>query len=645
MRAKPDGGRGAYLNYDALLDLRQEQDPVLSGSLEGVFFAPKNFGIIETTSLFKDVVGEGEFIHLDTAFTRDFLEKRRSLTIGDTVTAPSSFGGGRKFGGIRWGTDFSLDPTFVRAPRQSILGLAETPSVVEVYVNDLMRITSDVPAGPFEVRNVPGLSGDGTVQLVITDALGRQQIINQSFYFAPTNLRKGLKEYSFSAGLERLSYGAESFDYGDAFASATYRQGITDNLTMGGSLAFDEEVQVLGLSQALALTHVGSFSAAVGVSKSDAGTGYRYRASYDYISTDVGFGVGTEGTTVEYRQLGSAEHPPRLKQRFRAHASGTLGPLGRFALSYIHDENWVGENQSFATLSTSRKIKGASLQLSATQRIEPESFFALNLRLSVPLGNYRSMTTSASREESDWRFAAEYQKPFGNSEIGRSYRLRAEHMGNRQRYDGEIRLNGARFQSSAQVSHASETTSARVGLSGGIVAMDGGLFLSRRVDRSFAVVNAGGVEGISVKLENRDVGRTNSKGQLLVPRLLPFQKNQISIDPLDVPLDVEIGSEKFSATPHRRSGVVVELPIRRVLNATVWIMNANGEPVEAGSIVENEAGEVIGRTGNDGYSYLGGLTPGVHTYHSITATSACAFELDVPESLESLADMGEVTCH
>ncbi len=284
-RLLPTGGQGAYLNYDAVLNLRQGQAANLSATMEAVIFAPEKFGIFETTAVLRNLTESADVTRLETRITRDFLHSRRVLVIGDTVTAGRYFGGGLRFGGIRWGTDFSLDPTFVRAPHQTLMGLAERPSLVEVYVNDLKRSVMNVPVGPFEISNITGLSGDGTVQLVVTDILGQQQIINLAFYFAPQNLQKGLKEYSLEAGFLRRHYTRSSFDYGKAFAAGSWRLGVSDALTAGVNAEIHEDVQGFGVAGSLAQVRIGVFSVELGVSRSQHGVGYRYRASYDYQST------------------------------------------------------------------------------------------------------------------------------------------------------------------------------------------------------------------------------------------------------------------------------------------------------------------------------------------------------------------------
>ncbi|MCL7422344.1 MAG: hypothetical protein M8364_15745 [Methylobacter sp.] len=54
-----------------------------------------------------------------------------------------------------------------------------------------------------------------------------------------------------------------------------------------------------------------------------------------------------------------------------------------------------------------------------------------------------------------------------------------------------------------------------------------------------------------------------------MPNLLPYQKNRITIEPGELPFDVEIKGVKEMAVPYARSGMLVEFPVRRSRNALV----------------------------------------------------------------------------
>jgi len=77
------------------------------------------------------------------------------------------------------------------------------------------------------------LTGAGQLQVVVTDALGRQQVLTQPYYSGTALLRPDLAEYSFELGSIREDYGHRSFAYGDMLGVASYRRGVTDTLTAG----------------------------------------------------------------------------------------------------------------------------------------------------------------------------------------------------------------------------------------------------------------------------------------------------------------------------------------------------------------------------------------------------------------------------
>ena len=81
------------------------------------------------------------------------------------------------------------------------------PSVVDVYVNNTLQGSSQVAPGPFELSNIPVPSGNGTVQLVVRDLLGREVVSEQNYYASSLLLRRGLHDFSYEAGFLRRDFG------------------------------------------------------------------------------------------------------------------------------------------------------------------------------------------------------------------------------------------------------------------------------------------------------------------------------------------------------------------------------------------------------------------------------------------------------
>lgn len=108
---------------------------------------------------------------------------------------------------------------------------AALPSTVDVYVNHLLQIHTDVSAGTFTINNLPVMTGQSDARIVVSDLLGQEQIISQPYYVSPQLLSKGTQQFSYETGLIGNNYGIQSFDYGCAFATATHGYDFTDELT------------------------------------------------------------------------------------------------------------------------------------------------------------------------------------------------------------------------------------------------------------------------------------------------------------------------------------------------------------------------------------------------------------------------------
>jgi len=95
----------------------------------------------------------------------------------------------------------------LRTPLLSAKGDAIVPSTVDVFVNGQPVSSEQVQPGPFEISGIPAVNGAGQMQVVVTDALGRQQVVSQPFYagtYFPPVERHGMP--SFRRVLSHLAH-------------------------------------------------------------------------------------------------------------------------------------------------------------------------------------------------------------------------------------------------------------------------------------------------------------------------------------------------------------------------------------------------------------------------------------------------------
>jgi outer membrane usher protein len=156
------------------------------------------------------------------------------------------------------------------------------------------------------------------------------------------------------------------------------------------------------------------------------------------------------------------------------------------------------------------------------------------------------------------------------------------------------------------------------------------------------------VPGVRGSLNNQEVGRTDSRGQLLVPNLLPYYGNRLSIADQDMPIDYRIEATDRLAGPPVKGGSVVTFPARRVqaVMGTV-VVEIDGRTVTPayGQLTVTAEGQTYeSPIGRDGEFYLENVPRGRYSALIDHKDASCRFTLETPASTASLVDVGTVHC-
>lgn len=643
-RLVPQSGTGAYLNYDLNLNLGQNQSTSFNGLFEAVFFADQGFGALVNSFIVRAGGDGAEVVRLTNTWTKDLVGKRQSIRVGDSTTPFSQLSPGLNFGGIQWSTNFSLDPTYITAPLNTIGGLADQPSVIEVFINNVLRSTEEVPTGPF-LLDIPGTgTGRTDIRILVTDVLGRQRLIDQSLYLAPTLLGEGISQFSVQAGLERENFALKSFDYGSAFISGAYRHGFSNQVTGEAYGAITEDLGVVGLGADMVVSDFGQAGGFVLASHGDHGSGLQAGVSLQFVESKFNFSIRSIYASPNFRQLGLNTDTQPAKFINSAGFGMRVGSLGGFSISVVHRDNRSGDDQVILFSTQSLNFRFGTLALDSSVSFTPTREFAIAIRLILPFSPRDTVTASASRNSGRNAASLEYRRSLGFSDVGIAYRVRAETNDGRQTFDGGLAWQNKITTVVADISNSGGRTRGSVGVAGAIGFMGGKLFLTRRIDGGFAVVDTGGIEGITVYLENRAVGKTDGSGRIYIPGLGAYRANSIRLETSEIPFDAAIGDDKIDVVPYFRSGVLVEFPIEVVRSATITVVDEFGSPLPPGLQVQGDKSKSEGIVGFEGFTYLTGLGAGEVRFSVPLQEGECSFILEVPAKLEFVPDLGEVIC-
>lgn len=646
-------GYGAVLNYTAFGSVGSENTTTLSriSSFEGVnvtldsrLMGPA--GVFNNTAIVGATLAqETNALRLESAYTFSDEDNMMTWRAGDTITGGLGWSRPIRLGGVQAQRTFTMRPDLVTTPLPSVSGSAAVPSTVDVFVNGTKSYSKEVAAGPFQIDNIPSISGAGVAQVVTRDAAGRETLQTLSFYTSPRLLRPGFYDFSLEAGLPRQSYGIESFEYDDKIAgSATVRAGITDWLTLESHGEANTNVWNAGGGVVAQALDLGIVSAATSASTSDKGSGTQLYGSFETRAGPVTFNARSQRTFNGYEDLASritldttlhnsinltslnaikhSQAPPRVVDALTISTPVTFdaGNISATLLQYQPE----GEKAfQLVTATYSRPlISNASMYATGFMDLNDTESAGLYVGVNVPLDNNVSLSGGTSYKAGDYAGFAEASKQVGQESGSWGWRIR-DYEGaepNRTAAAG-YRSSVARVEAGVHQDRRGVRTTAEA--EGALAILGGDFYASNRIDDAFAVVDAH-ASGVRVQRENTYVGETSSDGKILIPNLNAYQQNKISIDPLDLPLDAEINSTVEYVKPGFKSGLYVEFDVKKAKpSAIVILKDTSGKFLKAGSEGRLEGSDEPFIVGYDGQAFIKDLTA-INTIHVTDNGRECA---------------------
>lgn len=633
---------GAFFNYDLSVAQNNSDEEIRSSGLFEIgTFNRWGSGSANFFAQHNQMGDSPEWIRLDTQWRKDNPQTMQTLSVGDTLSRGTGWSGGVRFGGFQWGTNYSTQPEFITLPMMSMAGEAALPSTVDLYVNDALRLQREVPPGPFTIDEIPVITGTGQTKLIVRDILGREQVITKDFYSSQKMLRKGLDEYSVELGAIRENYGRSSSDYGRMMATTTWRRGLNDRFTLEAHAQALSKQGLIGVGTHSLLPFGGVLSLAAASSYANGQQGAFYNLAFQHQGHIFSLGLDAQLASLNFMRLGMMENQPlpsnqsRIYTSFRGPGSGTVN------LSYTSQRYYDRKDIEFLTADYSVRLWDfGSLHLSALHFLdEPQT--TLRASLSIPLSIDRtslSLSASQTKEQSEGVMQIQRGLPAGT---GYGYNLRVGTGDNQQR-QGSISYQGNYGTYQLEGSQMRDQIAVRTNIRGGVAMAGGALLPSRYIDSSFAVVRVPGFSDVRVYAENQQVARTNSNGDALIPGLRPYERNQISIEQSDLPLDAKIQGLNMEVYPYYRSAVMLNFPVTRTREAFFSLVQDNGIPLPVGAIVTNEKGEHF-PVGVRGEVFLTDLNV-MNSLKAQWQNQSCHFTLEVPENKDQMLEMGEVIC-
>lgn len=618
--AKDMGGLVNYTLYGASGGNRWSDLTDFNGAsalLESRVFGP--LGVISSSQILSTSQNEQfDTKRLDSYWTYSDEESLTTYRAGDMITGGLSWTRSARLGGIQIRRNFDLRSDIVTMPLPEFAGSAAVPSTVDVYIDNVKRISQKVPEGPFSITNLPVINGSGNARLVVRDALGRETVSETPFFASTNLLAPGLLDFSAELGFARRNYGLESFDYDESpLGSATVRYGYSDTLTVEGHAEGGEDFYNFGVGGVFSIGTYGLGTLSGSSSRFGGESGYQLAASAEAELFGMNFFARSQRTFGDYNDLASVsadtskiQTPSGLLSARAPRAVDQISvstPLvfdeTSLNFSYTQFESADGQKSRLLGLSATRPLgENGNIYVTAYKDLEDKNSYGIFAGLSWAFGGGISTSAALSGDANGYSMTADIAKSEEQKEGSYGWRMR----GSRGANDiisaaGSYRGSVARV--SAGVDQFNGSTQAYGQIEGSIAVAGGDIFVGNRIDDAFAVVDAG-APGVEILLENRPIGQTNRRGKILLPNLRSYDANNITLDPSNLPLDAKIDRTKQVVVPADRAGAVVDFQVEtqgRV--ALITLRDESGEFVETGSTgVTDAKGDFV--VGYDGQAYL-----------------------------------------
>ncbi|QNR97950.1 fimbrial biogenesis outer membrane usher protein [Stenotrophomonas sp. 169] len=569
---------------------------------------------------------------------RDIGAWGMQLTLGEAATRGDLFDS-VNFRGVDISTDPRMLPDSQRDYAPVIRGVAQTNARVVVRQHGQVVYQASVAPGPFEISDLYGTSYGGDLEVEVTEGDGRVQRFVVPFAAVPQLLRAGQQRVSATLGTLNDAWLAQQ----PRFAEATWRRGLSTRFTgyAGGTAAQGYQAVLVGSA---VNTRVGAFSgditfartklpaAVAGFGGSMQGQSMRLTYSKDINRTGTTVSVAAyRYSTDGYLPLGDAV---RLRQdlsrgldgqgvaRQRSRLDLTINQRlaerwGTLYASGSSTEYWnLQQRRTSFGVGYSNSIGVAAYSFSAQRSLESDLFGgtarqtnSVNATLTLPLGRaptaprFNGALTHDSTGRQDLRVGA--TGVFGEHSEGSYSGSATRSAGERSAYDANVGYQASLASLSAGVGHSASGNNLSLGASGGIVLHRGGVAFSQQLGDTIGLVHVPGAKGAFI--DSSTGLKTDARGYAVVPFLTPYRRNEISVDPKGLPMDIELKSSSATTVP--TAGAVVKMVIETSSGRSALIdaRREDGSPLPFGLDVRNEAGDIVGVVGQASRLWVRGL--------------------------------------
>lgn len=614
-------------------DLRQLYSSLNAGVNVGAWRFRHN-GTFSHTSQSR-TSSRSQYQALSSYAQRDVTPLHAQLTLGQFYT-PGNLFESIPYTGFQLSSDERMLPDSMRGFAPVVRGVADTTAKVSVRQGNNLLYETTVSPGPFAIDDLYNTGYAGDLDVTITEADGRTKRFVVPYASVAQLLRPGSSRFSLTGG----RYRDDTLDAPPAFLQGTYQRGLTDTVTVYGGIIAAQRYRAAQGGLALS-TPVGAFAAdltqsratglhQVGQQDGDAASGRSLRLTYSKLlePTSTNFSVvayrfSSEGylgfNDIARRGAlrGESAFDAKERSRLQLNVSQALpGGWGQVSVSGVAQNYWGARQRPDSSLyaSYSNGYRWGSLGVSVTRTRDERGRFGNQylLNFTVPLGrggNAAMLSTSLNWQGKDDRGVnASLSGSAGDArQIG--YTLYGSH--DRQYGQGSASQGGslsydtAHANYSLSASRASNYRQLGAGMRGTLVVHGGGINATQSQGETMALLEA--PEGEGAAIVSGSQGRIAGNGYGVVAGLMPYRRNEVSLDPKGTSQDVEFEMTSQQVAP--RAGAIVLLRYPTVVGRPLLLklVREQGATIPMGAEISMAGIDTVTLVGQGGRAFVRGL--------------------------------------
>ncbi|WP_395602517.1 fimbria/pilus outer membrane usher protein [Pseudomonas sp. A1230] len=645
------GINAAMLNYQ--VSASQNQSDARGNSTQYNLYSNGGFNLgdwrFRSSSAFRqDQDGVREWQHSNTYAQRDLSAIKGTLTLGESFT-PGDVFDSIPFRGAQVASDMGMLPDSMQGYAPIIRGIAETQAKVEVRQNGYSLYTTYVAPGAFEINDLNAASGSGDLEIIITEADGRERRFTQPYATLANMLREKTWRYSVTAG----EYDAVDGGSRPAFAQASLAYGLPFDVTLyGGLLGADfYSAAVVGVGKSLgsfgavsldvtqAQTNVPRSTEAPAGKEKGQSIGLRYGKAFE-TGTSVRF-AGYRYSTEGYRDFDEAvslQEPNDFnvtskRSKVEASVNQALDSYGSFYLNMSQQDYWgTSRKDKQMQLGFNTQYKGVTYGVYASKTLTDNvgQNNQVVFTVSMPIGKTRSTGTYTLTRNNDGSLDQRAGLSGRNGEV--TYNVNANRSDNAGNNGSALVGYRAPYaQLGAGVSVGSGYRQMSASAAGSLLAHSDGLEFGQTLGETVALVEVKDTENVGVL--NAPGTLTNKDGYALVPFVTPYRKNRVAVDTSELDTNVDIAEGVTNVVPRRGAVVKATFAASRSEKVLLNVRLKDGALLPFGTSVVDDNGLSVGVVGQAGQVLLSvGESKTYSMKWGEKASQRCQIQLDISQA-------------